>query len=109
MLTTATMRVRANFSDNTLLKLMLGSYVIVWIMTSINPSYRTDWVLENILVVLFLPVLFVTYRSFPLSDVSYVLITLFMMLHAVGAHYTYAEVRTDCMQHHKQCNQDIGN
>ena len=92
MLTTATMRVRANFSDNTLLKLMLGSYVIVWIMTSINPSYRTDWVLENVLVVLFLPILFVTYRSFPLSDVSYVLITLFMMLHAVGAHYTYAEV-----------------
>jgi putative membrane protein len=42
--------------------------------------------------VLFLPLLVFTYRIFPLSDLSYLLITLFLMLHAVGAHYTYAEV-----------------
>ncbi len=36
--------------------------------------------------------LILTARRFPLSDRSYVLIALFLGLHAVGAHYTYAEV-----------------
>ena len=48
--------------------------------------------LENLLVVAMLAVLVGTYRAFPLSDLSYVLITVFMTLHAVGAHYTYSEV-----------------
>lgn len=92
MLTTATMRVRADFNGNVLLKSLLVLYVIVWIIAAINPIYRSDWVLENILVVVFLPILIFTYRLFPLSDLSYILIALFMILHAVGAHYTYAEV-----------------
>ena len=33
-----------------------------------------------------------TYRRRPLSDRSYFLILLFLLLHAKGAHYTYAEV-----------------
>ena len=92
MFTTATMRIRSNFKENTLLKLLIMLYTAVWIITAINPLYQTDWMLENVLVVLFLPILIGTYRVFPLSDLSYILITLFMMLHAVGAHYTYAEV-----------------
>ncbi len=92
MLTTATMRVRANFKDNTLLKLLIAAYIVVWAITAINPKFPADWRLENILVITFLPLLVLTYRYFPLSDLSYVVITLFMMLHAIGAHYTYAEV-----------------
>lgn len=92
MLTTATSRLRANFGENTLLKSLIGLYAIVWLLTAINPSYPTDWMLENALVIIFLPILIFTYRLFPLSDLSYVLIAVFMMLHAVGAHYTYAEV-----------------
>jgi putative membrane protein len=34
----------------------------------------------------------VTYRKFPFSDLSYLLIAIFMTLHAVGAHHTYSEV-----------------
>ncbi len=92
MVTTATSRIRANFKDNALLKMLIVAYTVVWVITAIHPSYRTDWILENILVAAFLPALFFTYRRFTLSDLSYILITLFMMLHAVGAHYTYAEV-----------------
>jgi putative membrane protein len=40
----------------------------------------------------FVPLLVLTYRWFPLSDLSYVTITAFMILHSIGAHYTYAEV-----------------
>ena len=92
MLTTATMRVRANFKDNALLKSVIVAYALVWMITAINPSYRTDWLLENLLVVAFLPLLVFTYRILPLSDLSYILIAIFMTFHAVGAHYTYAEV-----------------
>jgi len=91
MFTTSTMRIRANFAENRLLQALLVLYAIVWIVAAINPKYPTDWVLENILVVLFVPALVFTYKRFPLSDLSYVLMTLFMMLHALGAHYTYAE------------------
>lgn len=91
MITTSTMRIRANFSENHLLQGLSILYGIVWIATAIHPVYPHDWLLENILVVLFIPALVLTYKRFPLSDLSYILITLFMSLHAFGAHYTYAE------------------
>ncbi len=37
-------------------------------------------------------ILAVTFKSFPLSRVSYTLIFIFLCLHTIGAHYTYAEV-----------------
>lgn len=92
MFTTATMRIRARFGENILLKFLVAAYAIVWSITAINPVFPTDWMIENVLVLLFLPILIITYKTFPLSDLSYILIAIFMMLHAVGAHYTYAEV-----------------
>lgn len=91
MFTTSTMRIRPNFGENILLKVLAGLYACVWIITAIDPVYPTDWILENILVILFLTGLVWTYKVFPLSDLSYVLITLFMTMHSIGAHYTYAE------------------
>lgn len=41
---------------------------------------------------IFIPILVLTYRKFPLSHLSYTLIFVFMVLHSIGAHYTYAEV-----------------
>jgi putative membrane protein len=91
MFTTSTMHIRANFRENHALKVLMAAYLFVWIIAAIEPSYFTDWVLENLLVFGFLGVLVLTYRAFPLSDLSYMLITAFMILHAAGAHYTYAE------------------
>ena len=36
--------------------------------------------------------LIATYRRLPLSDLSYMLLFLFLLLHALGAHYSYSEV-----------------
>jgi putative membrane protein len=90
--TTATSRIRSDFRDRRLLQILIGVYLVSWIITAIHPVYPDDWFLENMLVFVFIPILIVTYRVFPLSDLSYVLITAFMILHAIGAHYTYAEV-----------------
>ncbi|MBM2840967.1 MAG: hypothetical protein HW412_1495 [Bacteroidetes bacterium] len=92
MFTTATMRVRSNFSKNRLLHVLLIVYLIVWVIAAINPLHPDDWLLENMLVFTFVPLLLLTYRRFSLSDLSYITITAFMILHAIGAHYTYAEV-----------------
>ena len=62
---------------------------------AIDPSDRADWALENALVVLFVPALVASLRWFPLSRLSWTLILLFLSLHTVGAHYTYAEVPYD--------------
>jgi len=67
-------------------------YAAVWTILAISPEDRSDWMLENILAIVFMLALLFTYREFPLSDVSYVLITIFLTLHALGAHYTYAKV-----------------
>lgn len=68
------------------------AYAAVWIASAIRPLDRHDWFLENLLVFGLVAVLIATYRSFPLSDLSYLLIAAFLTLHAIGAHYTYAEV-----------------
>lgn len=92
MFTTSTMHVCADFKNNRLLQFLAVLYLAVWIVCAIRPLHPDDWLLENVLVFVFVPVLVSTYRRFPLSDLSYLLITAFMALHAVGAHYTYAEV-----------------
>jgi putative membrane protein len=91
MFTTASMPVRANFAGNRVLQVLAAVYGIVWLATAYAPFNRFDWFLENLLVFAFIGLLAATYRAFPLSDLSYLLITVFMSLHAVGAHYTYAE------------------
>ena len=70
---------------------LLASYLVVWIVLAVSPVDRHDWLLENLLAISTVMALIFTYRRFSFSDVSYVLITLFMILHAIGAHYTYAK------------------
>jgi putative membrane protein len=86
------MRVRANFGENRLLQILLVWYLVLWVVLAIQPLDRFDWILENLLVVVAVGLMIGTYRFFPLSDLSYILITVFMSLHTVGSHWTYAQV-----------------
>ncbi len=74
------------------LALLLG---ILWTALALDPFDRKDWLLENVLVLLAVALLATTYRRFPLSRMSYTFIFLFLCLHTIGAHYTYAEVPYD--------------
>jgi putative membrane protein len=67
-------------------------YAVLWVALAISPLDRPTWALENALTVAFCIFLFATRRALPFSRVSYALIFVFMTLHAVGAHYTYAQV-----------------
>jgi putative membrane protein len=68
---------------------------LLWAGLAIAPLDRQDWLLENTLLVVAVASLAATYRRFPLSRISYTLIFLFLCLHTVGAHYTYAKVPYD--------------
>jgi putative membrane protein len=70
-------------------------YFLWWVAMAISPYDRSDWVLENLLVFLAVGLLAFTYKSFPLSRISYTCIFVFMMLHTLGSHYTYAKVPYD--------------
>ena len=76
--------------------LLLGVlFAVIWIVLAITPRYRADWALENVLVVVFAAFVALTYERLTLSRISYTLIFLFLCLHEVGAHYTYAETPYD--------------
>ena len=72
--------------------LLLGAFALVWTALAIAPSYRSDWLLENLLVFVGVPLLVRGYRTIPLSNANYVALFVFLTLHEIGAHYTYAEV-----------------
>jgi len=67
-------------------------FAVEWLVLAIQPYDRHDWLLENFLVFIFVAVIALTFKKFPLSRISITLIFLFICLHEVGAHYTYAEV-----------------
>jgi len=77
------------------LTVLLVIYAVLWLLLAIHPYDRGDWLLENALVLAFGIGFAASYRSFRFSRTSYTLIFLFLCLHAVGAHYTYAEVPYD--------------
>jgi putative membrane protein len=90
--TASTASLQPNFRRNRPLQALVTLYLVVWIALAISPVDRQDWLLENLLAVTVVTVLVATYRRFPFSNLSYVFLTAFMILHAVGAHYTYSKV-----------------
>lgn len=74
---------------------MITMFVLVWVLMAIHPVDWKDWILENVLLVLFIVALAFLYRTFPFSNVSYLLITVFFTLHAIGAHYAYQHTPVD--------------
>ena len=82
-------------SHHRYLLLLAVLFALVWSALAVAPWHRADWALENALVAVFVVAVAVSYRKLTLSRVSYTLIFIFLCLHEVGAHYTYAEVPYD--------------
>ena len=74
---------------------LLLIFLAVWIALGIDPWFRSDWLLENLIVFLAVPALILLHRHMPLSKISYSAIFAFLCLHEIGAHYTYAMVPYD--------------
>ena len=66
--------------------------IAVLMLSGVNPHDRVTWMLEVFPVVIALPVLWATYRRFPLTTLVYVCIFLHAVVLITGGAYTYARV-----------------
>jgi putative membrane protein len=82
---------KVRFSDARQITVMLVLVASAWLWAAVNPNDRGDWVLENLLVWVTLLVLGIGAFRFRFSVGSYWLVTVFLLLHIYGSHYTYAE------------------
>lgn len=82
---------RIPLHQHTLLKVFLGIFLLVWAWTFIGTTDRANWITENVLTMVFIGGLALTYRRFQFSDLSYTLMFVYILLHIYGAMYTYAE------------------
>jgi len=71
---------------------LLAAFGVLWVALAIRPHDRTVWIAENTLSVLAVIAILWTYPSWPLSNLSYLLIVVFLVLHTIGGHYTYVRV-----------------
>lgn len=69
---------------------LLCLVVLVLLWSGIGPYDRLTWILEVLPVLIAVPLLAWTARSFPLTPLVYVLIALHAVILMYGGHYTYA-------------------
>ena len=70
--------------------LALFSAVFAW--SAVKPHDYFTWFLEVFPALIALPILFFSYKKFPLTHLLYSLIFFHAIILMVGGHYTYAEV-----------------
>ncbi|MEX0733187.1 MAG: DUF2238 domain-containing protein [Steroidobacteraceae bacterium] len=74
---------------------LLAVYGVVWLALAIDPVFRKDWLLENAIVLVAVPLLVATARRLRFSNFAYTGLFVFSVFHAIGAHYTYSLVPYD--------------
>lgn len=71
---------------------LLVAFVAIFVALGIAPWYRQDWLLENLIVLIAVPLFALTCRRLRFSNLAYTCLFVFLVLHEIGAHYTYSEV-----------------
>lgn len=66
--------------------------LVIWAVLAIHPFDRSDWLLENLLVFVAVPLLLRHGPRLGFDDGTWTCLFIFFALHLVGAHWTYAEV-----------------
>lgn len=82
---------RTPFLKNRLLQLLTVLFLVLWGFTFVETTDYANWFLENALVFVFMGYLIFRYQKKQFSDLSYLLMFVYLCLHVYGAMYTYAE------------------
>ncbi len=71
---------------------LLGIISASMLISGIGPYDRVTWFLEVAPVFIGIPLLFFTFKRFPLTPLTYRLLTIHALILILGGHYTYARV-----------------
>lgn len=82
---------RTPLRSNYWLWMFIFVFTAVWISTFVGTTDIHNWLLENTLTFLFVLFLVFSFRRFQFSDLSFLLICVYLCLHVYGSKYTYAE------------------
>ncbi len=89
--TIAISKERVPASRNIWLIIFVCLFATVWINSLVGTTDLANWLLENTLTFIFIGFLIISYRKHQFSDLSYLLICVYLCLHVYGSKYTYAE------------------
>jgi putative membrane protein len=92
LLTTASTASCLPFRENHFLKWLCAGAGLAFLLAAYHPDTVFDWALENTAVFIFIPITIWGYRKLPLSDLSYLLMLMYLCVHEFGAHYKYSDV-----------------
>ena len=67
------------------------AFAFAWANSLVGTTDVANWLLENTLTFIFVFLLIVTYKNHQFSDLSYLLICVYLCLHVYGSKYTYSE------------------
>jgi putative membrane protein len=79
-------------SSRTLPAVLLVIVLVALVASGIGPADRLTWFLEVVPVLIALPLLLLTSRSFPFTPLVYCLVAAHALILMLGGHYTYAQV-----------------
>jgi putative membrane protein len=91
-LTTASTAGSPAFRDNRFFQCICAGIVVLLAIAAYHPDKVFDWALENGCVALVLIGIFAAYRRMTFSDLSYLLMFVYLCIHEMGAHYKYSDV-----------------
>lgn len=90
-ITTSSSLIRSDLKINKFFWLLACLLACYWVYGWYNCIDRKDWIIENLLVVICLSILVLSRKWHRFSDLSYLCIFLFVMLHLYGAFYAYTQ------------------
>ena len=75
--------------------ILLIAYLIVFLATAFTPYDRAVWRAESLPIMVVVLILVIWYRKFQFSNTAYILMSLWIFMHTVGAYYTFERVPFD--------------
>lgn len=72
---------------------LLSIWVILFVIGSFNPFDRSVWIVESATVwVVLIPLIIMYVKGIRFTNTAYILMSVFILMHTVGAHYTFERV-----------------
>ena len=72
--------------------ILLGIYILVFIICGISPYDRGVWWAENIPIIAIVLSAVIISKHFKFSPLSYIMMSVLVILHTIGGHYTFEKV-----------------